>query len=86
MHFLSEASFQHVMHINDLLLLGDTWVAFGILSSCVARQHPYFVLWRYKQIFFLKRKPYVIYWSMGCLHPPTGGPLGPGARLRLLCL
>jgi hypothetical protein len=56
------------------------------LSSCVARQHPYFVLWRYKQIFFLKRKPYVIYWSMGCLHPPAGGPLGPGARLRLLCL
>ncbi len=38
------------------------------------------------KVFFLKRKPCVIYWSMGCLHPPAGGPLGPGARLRLLCL
>jgi hypothetical protein len=38
MHFLSEASFQDMMHINDLLILGDTWVAFGILSSCVARR------------------------------------------------
>ncbi len=30
------------MHINDLLLLGDTQVALGILSSCVIHQLSYF--------------------------------------------
>jgi hypothetical protein len=42
MHFLYEVSFQDVMHINDLLLSGNTWVALGILSSCVARRPFYF--------------------------------------------
>jgi hypothetical protein len=37
MFFLDEILFQDVAHINDLLL-GDTQVALGILSSCVIRQ------------------------------------------------
>jgi hypothetical protein len=35
-HFLDEVLFQNVVHINDLLFLGDTQVTLGILSSCVA--------------------------------------------------
>jgi hypothetical protein len=35
-HFLDEVLSQDVVHINDLLFLGDTKVALGILPSCVA--------------------------------------------------
>jgi hypothetical protein len=34
-HFLDEALFQDVAHINNISFLGDTQVALGILSSCV---------------------------------------------------
>jgi hypothetical protein len=37
-HFLDEALFQNVAHINDLLFLGNTQVALVILSSCVKYQ------------------------------------------------
>ncbi len=33
--FLDEDLFQNMMHINNLLLLGDAQVVLGILSSCV---------------------------------------------------
>jgi hypothetical protein len=36
MHFLDEALFHDVVHIDDLPLLGDAHVALGILPSCVA--------------------------------------------------
>jgi hypothetical protein len=35
-HFLDEALSQEVAYIDDLLLLGNTQVILGILSSCVA--------------------------------------------------
>jgi hypothetical protein len=41
-HFLDEALFQDVAHIDDLPSLGDAHVALGILSSCVARRPFYF--------------------------------------------
>jgi hypothetical protein len=34
-HILDEILSQEVTHIDDLLFLGDTHVALGILSSCV---------------------------------------------------
>jgi len=37
-HFLDEALFQDVMHIDDILLLGDTQVVMGILFSYVAHR------------------------------------------------
>jgi hypothetical protein len=37
-HFLDEALFQDMPHINNLLFLGDTQVTLGILSSCVNHQ------------------------------------------------
>jgi hypothetical protein len=42
-HFLDEVLSQDVVHIDDLLL-GDTQVALGILSSCVSRQ-PSYLTW-----------------------------------------
>ncbi len=33
--FLDETLSQNVAHINDLILLGNTQVVLGILSSCV---------------------------------------------------
>jgi hypothetical protein len=36
MQFLDEDLSQDVMHIDDLIPLGNTHVALGILSSCVA--------------------------------------------------
>jgi len=38
MHFLDEALFQDVVHINDFSILGDAHVTLCILFSCVARQ------------------------------------------------
>jgi hypothetical protein len=38
MHFLDEALFQDVAHIDDILVLGNTQVVLGILFSCVIRQ------------------------------------------------
>jgi hypothetical protein len=35
MHFLNEALFQDMAHIDDLFFMGDAQVALGILSSCV---------------------------------------------------
>jgi hypothetical protein len=41
-HFLDEALFQNMTHIDDLPFLGDTQVALGILSSsCVAHRPSY---------------------------------------------
>jgi hypothetical protein len=37
-HFLDEVLFQDVVHIDDILLLGDTQVVMGILFSCVAHR------------------------------------------------
>jgi hypothetical protein len=34
-HFLDEALYQNVAHVNNLPLLGNTLVALGILPSCV---------------------------------------------------
>jgi hypothetical protein len=34
-HFLDEALFLHMAHINDLRILRDAQVGLGILSSCV---------------------------------------------------
>jgi hypothetical protein len=36
-HFLDEALFHDMVHINDFPFLQDVEVALGILSSCVAR-------------------------------------------------
>ncbi len=44
MHFLDEALFQDVIHINDLLLPGYAHVVLGILSSCVTHQ-PFYHTW-----------------------------------------
>jgi hypothetical protein len=41
-HFLDEVLSQDVAYINNLLLLGDTQVVLGILSSCVIHQPSYF--------------------------------------------
>jgi hypothetical protein len=41
MHFLDEALFQNVSHIDDISLLGDTQVALGILFSYVVCQPSY---------------------------------------------
>jgi hypothetical protein len=41
-HFLDEALFQNMAHIDDCLLLGKTQVALGILFSCVNHQPSYF--------------------------------------------
>jgi hypothetical protein len=43
-HFLDEVLCQDVVHINDLLFLGNAQVALGILSSCVIRQ-PFYLIW-----------------------------------------
>jgi len=43
-HFLDEALFQDVVHIDDLLLLGDTHIALGILTSCVTHK-PLYLTW-----------------------------------------
>jgi hypothetical protein len=43
-HFLDEVLSQNVAHIDDLLLLGNTQVALGILSSCVIHQ-PSYLTW-----------------------------------------
>jgi hypothetical protein len=40
---LDEVLSQDVVHIDDLLLLRDAWVALRILSSCVAHQPFYFI-------------------------------------------
>jgi hypothetical protein len=42
MHFLDEALFQNIAHIDDILFLGDAQPALGILSSYVIRQPSYF--------------------------------------------
>jgi hypothetical protein len=44
LHFLDEVLFQDVTHINDFLLLGDTHVAVGIMSSSIACQ-PFYFIW-----------------------------------------
>jgi hypothetical protein len=36
MHFLDEALYHNMVHIDNLPLLGNTQVVLGILSSCVA--------------------------------------------------
>jgi hypothetical protein len=41
MHFLDEALFQNVSHIDDISLLGDTQVALGILFSYVVCRPSY---------------------------------------------
>jgi len=41
-HFLDEVLFQNMAHIDDFLLLGNTQVTLGILSSCVICQPSYF--------------------------------------------
>jgi hypothetical protein len=43
-HFLDEALFQDLAHIDDLLFLGDAHVALGILSSYVNRR-PFYLTW-----------------------------------------
>jgi hypothetical protein len=50
-HFLDEVLSQDMVHINDFLLLRDTQVALGILSSCVVRQPPYFIQTTILQVF-----------------------------------
>jgi hypothetical protein len=41
-HFLDEALFQNMAHIDDLPFLGDAHVSLGILSSFIAHQPSYF--------------------------------------------
>jgi hypothetical protein len=38
MHFKNESLFQNMVHIDDFLLLGNTQVVLGILSSCLVYQ------------------------------------------------
>ncbi len=42
MHFLDEALFQDMVHINDLPFLGGAHVALGIFLSCVDCQPSHF--------------------------------------------
>jgi len=51
-HFLDEALFYDVAHINDLPLLGNAHVALGILSSYVTCQ-PSYVTWTISSYSFL---------------------------------
>jgi hypothetical protein len=44
MHILDETLSQEVTHIDDFLLLGDTHVTMGILSSCVVHR-PFYLTW-----------------------------------------
>jgi hypothetical protein len=43
-HFLDEVLSQNVAHIDDVLFLGNTQVALGILSSCVIYR-PSYLTW-----------------------------------------
>jgi hypothetical protein len=51
-HFLDEVLFQDVTHINNLILLEDTHVALGILSSCVACW-PFYFTWTIPPSLFM---------------------------------
>jgi hypothetical protein len=42
-HFLDEALYQYMVHIDDFPLLQNTQVTLGILSSCVIHQPSYFI-------------------------------------------
>jgi hypothetical protein len=41
-HFLDEALFQDVMHVDNLPLLGNAHIVLGILFSCVVCRPSYF--------------------------------------------
>jgi hypothetical protein len=41
MHFLDEALFQNVVHIDDLPFLGNIQNVLGVLSSCVVHGPSY---------------------------------------------
>jgi hypothetical protein len=51
-HFLDEVLFQDMVHIDDLLLLGDAHVTLGILFSCVTCR-PFYLTWTIIIFIFL---------------------------------
>jgi len=69
MHFLDEASFQDVAHIDDLLFLGDPQISLGILSSCATRQ-PSHLIWT-----ILPSSSFLFFWQILigklCMHVGT---------------
>jgi hypothetical protein len=92
-HFLDEALFQDVVHIDDIFILRNTQIASGILSSCVTNRPFYLIrtilLSFFFRVFFgeFQQYSYVGTWGhygsrvMGIYSRPLNGASSPTTNL-----